>query len=244
MMALPRTVWGEFPDVFIHADERIVKRHPDYLAAKTGDAAAAGRLVAATLNEVQVAMLQHRVGENRPILVSVHACETTGVNAIPEALADALSDRLEWLIDENIIQINVVGHTGADGYTRLAHPARFDGEVMADADYVLVDDFIGQGGTLANLRGHLETHGARVIAATALTGKPYSAKLRLDPTQLHELRMKHGDELEVWWRERFGYGFNCLTQSEARYLAHSPDAHTIRNRIIAAEQARNRPSSA
>lgn len=244
MMALPRTVWGEFPDVFIHTDEQIVKRHPDYLAAKTGDAAAAGRLVAATFNEIQVALLQHQVGKNRPILVSVHAYETAGVNAIPEALADELSDRLEWRIDENIIQTNVVGHTGADGYTRLAHPAHFDGEVITGADYVVVDDFIGQGGTLANLRGHLETHGARVIAAMVLTGKPYSAKLRLDSIQLHELRMKHGDQLESWWRERFGYGFDCLTQSEARYLTRSSDAHLIRTRIVAAEQTRNRSSSA
>jgi hypothetical protein len=97
---------------------------------------------------------------------------------------------------------------------------------------------------ISSQRGHLETHDARVIAAMVLTGKPYSAKLRLDSIQLHELRMKHGDELEIWWRERFGYGFDCLTQSEARYLTHSPDAHLIRTRIIAAEQARNRSSSA
>ena len=39
----------------------------------------------------------------------------------------------------------------------------------------MVDDFIGQGGTLANLRGWIEEHGGKVVAAVALTGKPYSA---------------------------------------------------------------------
>ena len=50
---------------------------------------------------------------------------------------------------------------------------------MKEPEYFLVDDFIGQGGTLTNLRGFVESHGAKVIGATALTGKGYSAKLSL-----------------------------------------------------------------
>lgn len=57
---------------------------------------------------------------------------------------------------------------------------------------------------------------------------------------LEELRQKHGQELETWWQERFGYAFDRLTQSEARYLARSQVAETSRNRIAAAEQAGNR----
>jgi hypothetical protein len=53
--------------------------------------------------------------------------------------------------------------------------------------------------------------------------------------QLEELRQKHGEEFEKWWQERFDYTFDCLTQSEARYLTRSPDAETIRNRLAAAE---------
>ena len=96
------------------------------------------------------------------------------------------------------------------------------------------------GGTLANLRGFVESNGGRVLAAVTLTGKPHSARLKLDDKQLAELREKHGTELEKWWLERFGHAFDCLTQSEARYLARTPDVETIRNRIAAAEQAGNR----
>ncbi|HBG04134.1 MAG TPA: hypothetical protein DDY22_00920 [Geobacter sp.] len=32
-----------------------------------------------------------------------------------------------------------------------------------------------------------------------------------------------------------GYSFDCLTQSEARYLTDAPDADTIRDRIAEAE---------
>ena len=99
---------------------------------------------------------------------------------------------------------------------------------------VLLDDFIGQGGTLANLRGWVETSGATVIGAVGLTGKAYSAVLNPSREQLHALRQKHGTALEQWWRERFGHAFDCLTQSEARYLTHAPNIGTIRNRIAAA----------
>ena len=58
--------------------------------------------------------------------------------------------------------------------------------------------------------------------------------------QLALLRAKHGKELEIWWNERFGHSFDCLTQSEARYLERNQDADTIRNRIAEAEQKGNR----
>lgn len=43
----PRTPWGNFPDVLIHASESAVKQHPAYEAAKSGDDSAATNLVLA-----------------------------------------------------------------------------------------------------------------------------------------------------------------------------------------------------
>jgi len=51
----------------------------------------------------------------------------------------------------------------------LVASAIFDGEVQPGAAYVLVDDHIGLGGTLANLRGYGEVRGGSVIAITTLT---------------------------------------------------------------------------
>jgi hypothetical protein len=154
-----------------------------------------------------------------------------------------LAKHLRWITDKGIVQINVVQHTGADGFSRLARQAEFDGDVQSGARYVLVDDFIGQGGTLANLKGYIESRGGYVIASSSLTGKPYSAKLNLSQERLDELREKHGKNLEDWWQERFGHGFDRLTESEARYLSRSPDVDTIRNRIAAAEQTGNSETS-
>ncbi len=175
----------------------------------------------------------------QPTLVSAHALERDGVNAIPEVFADELGRMLGWPIDTGIVQVNVVSHTGANGFWRLARQAEFEGPVEVGRDYVLVDDFVGMGGTLANLKGHIESHGGKVLAAVSLTGKSYSAKLAPTAERLHDLRTKHGTELENWWLGRFAHGFDALTESEARYLARTETADTVRNRIAEAEQTGN-----
>lgn len=87
---------------------------------------------------------------------------------------------------------------------------------------------------MANLKGYIEFKGRKVIGAAVLIGKDFSAKLALTNERLSALRAKHED-LEDWWKTRFGYGFDRLTQSEARYLERTKDANTIRDRITEAE---------
>ena len=236
----PRLPWNGFPDVSIHASESAVKQHPRYPAAKSGDAEAAIVLVHDTLNPDQVGALEAMFPGETPTLVSAHAYEREGVNAIPEALADELGRLLSWPVDSEIVQSNIVAHTGAGGFERLARQASFDGAIKSCLSYVLVDDFVGMGGTLANLRGYIHTHGGNVLAAVALTGKPYSARLALSLKQLEELRERHGQTAENWWRERFDHAFDALTESEARYLTRTPDFERIRDQIAAVEQTRDR----
>jgi hypothetical protein len=227
-----RTAWNlDFPPVLIHADESLVKHHSAYLAAKMGDTESAASLVNEVLNDAVIEELR-AFHLSKPILISVHAEEEMGKNAIPEVMADVLAVRLGWDTEPYVVQANVVNHTGADGFSRLARQAVFSGTVVAERNYVIVDDFIGQGGTIANLRGHIEQQDGHVIAATVLTGKPFSATLRLSPDQLVILREKHGN-IENWWLTTFGFGFDCLTESEARYLIRTPNAEHIRNRITA-----------
>ena len=235
----PRVAWRNFPDAVLLADETRTKRHPAYSNAKAGDAGAAANLVHALVDESGISAVRRllsNVEAVQPLLVSAHAYERDGVNAIPAALAKLLSKRLGVPFYTAVVQTNVVAHTGASGYGRLARQAAFGGEVGTGHEYIMVDDFIGQGGTLANLRGWTEKQGGTVVGAVGLTGKPYSAKLSPSGEQLHELRQRHGPSFEKWWRENFGHAFDCLTLSEARYLARSPDADTIRDRLAAAKR--------
>lgn len=231
---LRRTPWRDFPDVVIHAEEPVVKKHSHYPAAKGGHEKAAEELVIETIAAEAVGRIGSILAGRRPLLLAVHALETEGGNAIPRVFARVLSRTLDLSVERGVIQSNQVKHTGAGGFYRLASPALFEGVVQQGAEYFLVDDFIGQGGTLANLRGLIESQGALVVGATALTGKSYSAKLRLEDQTLRTLREKHGKELETWWITTFGYGFERLTESEARYLTRADDAHTISERITAA----------
>jgi hypothetical protein len=233
----PRTSWGNFPDVLIHASESAVKQHPAYKAAKAGDGNAAIVLVNDAMSTAQNQRLLDLMGGHKPTLVSAHAYEREGVNAIPEIFADALGKALNWPVDAGVLQTNVVAHTGADGFSRLARQAEFEGPIQIGCEYVLVDDFVGMGGTLANMKGYIESHGGKVLAAVSLTGKPHSAKLAPSPERLQELRGKHGTELENWWIGRFAHAFDALTESEARYLAHTETVDTIRDRIAALQQA-------
>lgn len=224
----------DFPDIGLHADELAVKRHVDYGAAKSGDMLAAARLVSEFVNDEVVQQIGDIAAGQETELVAIHALESGGVNEIPAELAKLISGRLALSVNSSIVQSNSVGHTGASGFRRLANQAIFAGDTTPGRNYFLVDDFVGQGGTLANLIGFLVSQGGRVLGATVLTGKTYSAKLAPDVLQIQALRNKHGTEFEIWWERRFGFSFDCLTRSEARYLERSADADTIRNRLAEA----------
>ena len=233
----PRAAWRGFPDAILLAPERETLAHPRYAAAKSGDASEAARLVHALVDPTDLASVTGRIlgsARHSHVLACAHAYERDGYNAIPAALAQLVSELSGIAFDTSLVQTNIVWHTGSDGYGRLARQAAFGGHVIPKRSYIVVDDFIGQGGTVANLRGWIESSGATVVQAIALTGKPYSARLNPTPEQLHELRTRHGAEFENWWVQRFGHAFDCLTQSEARYLARSPDVDTIRSRLAAA----------
>lgn len=232
-MVLPtRYPWGEFPDATIHASESDVKRHPAYHQAKAGDAEAAERLVLATLSYDVLLHLKHAYGHLAPVLLPVHADESLGINAIPIAMAHIFANVLEWDIETDVVQANIVSHTGADGFTRLRNQAIFEGAIGSGVNYVLIDDFLGQGGTIANLRGYVIAQGRQVLAVSVLTGKDYSARLAPANDKLVELRRKHG-AIEFWWKRRFGFGFECLTASEVRYLIQTPTSERIVERLEA-----------
>jgi hypothetical protein len=119
-MQPPRRPWSDFPDVVIHAAESRVKQHSAYPAAKSGDAGVALDLVRDVFDHALPGRLRALVGDRQPMLVSAHAYEREGVNAIPEVLADVMANRLDWRVDGGVVQTNVVTPTGADGFARLA----------------------------------------------------------------------------------------------------------------------------
>lgn len=234
-----RTIWpDDFPDAVIHSLLEIRNAHPDYPAAKAGSREAAFRLVIDLFDHTEArSELKHIVQGANPLLAAVSAIEATGFNAIPDALAVLVSDAIDADIETGEIrQINKVGHTKARGWHRFVTQAEFTGTVELGRNYVLVDDHIGFGGTLANLRGYIELHGGRVIAMTTLTETRDARKIALQKATLDMLLSKHGQELQQFWTEIFGFGLECLTELEANYLCRQSSIDKIRRRLAAAAE--------
>ncbi len=232
-----RTIWpANTPNVITHTTVRHRDNHPDYVAGKSGDRIAASRLITDIVNDAAIDQLRLILGHREPLILPVYAIETSGRNVIPDVFAHDLAVRLDLRVNTTVIQINLAGHTRAGGFERLARPALFMGPIERGRDYLLVDDHVGMGGTLANLRGHVETNGGTVILMTTLTQSRDSHHIALTQATLLRLREKHGDELERYWRDNFGYGLEALTEPEAGYLLRTPDVERIRNRILAAKR--------
>ena len=77
------------------------------------------------------------------------------------------------------------------------------------------------------MRGYIEAGGGRVIAMTTLTESRTACKISATPETINVLRLKHGQELETFWQETFGYSLDCLTEIEAGYLARQPSFDAI-----------------
>ncbi len=241
----PRTPWApEFPDVIIHTTVRERDRHPSYAAAKSGDAAAGWFLARDLLSAPSLAELQVIVSAQAtdPILLPVTALETGGFNAIPDAMAEVISGRLGWRVSTGeIVQSNKVGHTRAKAFNRLVTPATFAGAVESGGLYVLVDDHVGLGGTLANLKGHVETRGGTVIAITTLTETRGGRHIALGDTTRDMLWARHGHSLDTLWRNQLGHGLDGLTNVEGGILCRELSVDAIRARLAqAAVEVRGR----
>lgn len=138
---------------FLFTDDATLKAHPDYRAAKAGDQAAAVNVVWDIAADYLVKVVQKLPRD--VTFVAPFAREATGDNAIPQVLAAACASLAGSKIDNEIVQVTRVFHTGADPMERLSLRAQFEGDVIAGECYVLVDDVINMGG--APLQNSLTT---------------------------------------------------------------------------------------
>ena len=228
-----------FPEVVVHSSERERDAHPDYKAAKAGDSEAAFRLVRDLVKVECVEKLKALVGDQQAKLASVSAIESAGYNAIPEAMAVELQHLTGLPLETGELrQSNRVFHTRTDAWHRFVTPAEFRGSVF-QAPYLLIDDHVGMGGTLANLRGYIEENGGRVVAMTTLSETRDARRIALTLDTLNMLNCMHGQELGEFWREHVGFSLDCCTELEGAYLCRKRSADYIRRCLVkAAKRAR------
>ncbi|MBC2594942.1 hypothetical protein H5P28_11805 [Ruficoccus amylovorans] len=222
----------KLPDVIIAHPLATATAHPDYKAAKLGDIDAAYRLARDLVDDTVIERVRESLGSNLDsTVIGVRAQEGQGDNMIPLMVADRLAQALGLELDSSIYQSNRPERTKKDGLDRIFSQVEFAGPVVKDGKYFMVDDTLSQGGTFMGLASHIEANGGEVIGAFTLTGKQYSRRLQLSDPVLKKVREKYGD-LEAQFRQATGYGFDALSESEARYLATFKQADRVRDRIL------------
>jgi len=178
------------------------------------------------------------------MVVSTHAVEGQGKNALPHALAEFIGKYGNLNVDEGIIQTDIVKRTGENSWYRFAHRPHFEGTVQAGREYILVDDVFSAGGTFSEMRQFIESNGGKVVDAVALANgaRSMNAQLAPAPGRALELEHKYGVEsLQKFLKEEQLYGGNykALTDAEARTLLGAPSLDEARDRIAAARQERS-----
>ncbi|WP_395146112.1 zincin-like metallopeptidase domain-containing protein (plasmid) [Moraxella atlantae] len=229
-----RTDWGDFPPVISNGKLGDLKNEPEYQEAKGGDFAQSLDLVNKLIKDETIDRIKAMIGDEKPIIVPILSEEATGKNRIPQATAYILASKLGLKVDENIFQSNTVKRTDTGIYHRYVAPPKFVGEVEQGKSYLIVDDTLSVGGTVATLKGYIENQGGKVVGATVMTAFDYNVDIAIKQNMLQSLNEKQG--LDEYWHKEFGYSLDKLTQQEAGHLK-KPTLEQIQERVQEARQA-------
>jgi hypothetical protein len=230
-----RVPWRSgFPDVLVHAPwsgADGVGKHSKHRAAKRErDMAAAGQVIGTFIKPDLIDALYDIYEaldlERPPLLVAPALTEANRKNALPIAFAEAISSVTGWKTAKLIFQARSSNRDlTKDGWYRLTHEPGFYGEVEQGRHYVLVDDVMTMGGTLASLRGFIENQSGAVIAMTALAGERNgNFPISLAQSTLGRLTGHLGGSLDGLVRKECGHGIDCLTEQEGEFLLRCPTA--------------------
>lgn len=142
------------------------------------------------------------------------------LNVLPAQFAAHLAERLDAEVDTEILQIARVGRTTAKELERFLWQPHFQGTVRTDVAYVIVDDVLTWGGTLAALRSFIIANGGTVAAyATLACGRPGDQPLAISKQTLESVVGQFGNDFGSFWKGEIGHVAQSLTEAEGRYLA-------------------------
>lgn len=215
---------------FLFDDDTQLKAHSDYRAAKSGNQTAALSLVYDLCLDFLIDTTERLPRD--VIFVAPFAREATGDNAIPQVLAAICAEITGDIVDNEIVQVTRVFHTGADPMERLITRPQFEGEVISGRNYVLVDDVVNMGGTLAELANYITQLGGEVKAVITIVNAGRIKTLSPEHSVIKRLQERYQDEIY----NIFGIKTNALTANEAQYLIGFRTADEIRGRVTKARE--------
>lgn len=219
----------------VHTTVSALKKFPQYDAAKEGDREAGLATAQRFIKPKKVLALK----EQHPdaIVVFVHAEESAGRNTIPLGMAAVYEDA-GFTVDAEIVQSSKAERTKKSSVLRLVSLPKFAGPVTSGGKHVLLDDVLGQGGTVNELRHHIESNGGQVVAVHGLTAGYAATILPIKSTTVSALETKFGREpLEQFIQEYDLAGrIEALTEKQGRFILNQPSLGALRDRITQERQ--------
>jgi hypothetical protein len=221
-------VWGNnFPKGFGHTSIAYLKKCPDFERAKNGDLTAAFRVVQRCVKPSRIIEMIEKFPDS--VLLPV-----LGRNALPLAFAETIGLPV-W---KKVIPISTLPRKKMMAIQRLLHKPVFAGSIQEGKEYIIVDDIITQGGTIAALREFVLARGGKVVAVTALAFSIGSHHIAPTINILHYLFFKFGYTiylLQIIGIFRF---FNEMTHSQVKYLLKFSSVYNIFRKIVYADSIR------
>jgi hypothetical protein len=198
----------DFPKGIGHTSIAFLKRCVGFKDAKNGDLNAAHIVVSQCVKHDRLFELHGKY----PCAVLL---PVLGKNQLPMALAHAVGLPI-WT---DVVLIKTISRKLLCAIERLLHKPVFTGYIQEGLDYILVDDVISQGGTMAALRQYVLSLGGNVVAIVALAYAIGSHAIAPKAHYVVHLVVKFGKALISLLR-RFGIAASVrgLTNSQAKYL--------------------------
>ena len=233
-----RVSWNNFPPVIRNSSENQLAKNMSYIAAKCGNDEAAIKLVDVNLTDDTTRAISYFIKDQNPCLLPVIATCEKGTDKIPLAMASVIADRLNLDVEIGIVQIDQLERNDDAPERLLGYNPRFAGTVETGRSYLILDDSLSMGGSVASLRGFIENRGGHVTSAMVMNADDRSLELPVTPQMVEDLESKHGSEVNQFFQENFNYGIDKLTQREATYIKNAPSFDRIRDSITEAHSER------
>jgi hypothetical protein len=198
-----------------------LRRCPGFEDAKRGDFDAAQYVVSRCAKKDRLDILRNRYPDAALIPV-------LGTNGLPLALAEAIGLPI-W---HRVRLLHTVSRKQLCAFKRLLHKPVFNGDIAKGRSYIIVDDIVTQGGTVAALREFIMSHGGKVVAVAALAYAIGSHNVAPQKWNIVRLTVKFGTKLPPLLREAgVAAVVRALTNSQAKYLLRFASVRNIQKRL-------------
>ncbi len=202
----------------------------DFFRAKHNrDVEAALKVVRKTLDTCylhRVEQMQKEMGSNAPVFVA--PVRKDGHNAMAATAASYLGEMLNQQVDKKIVE--QPGNTRKDmvKISKLFEFPSFSGDVEPGRHYIVVDDMVGLGSTIAELRSYIIRKGGIYDFACCLAS-PSGQDHLINPFPFQEglVRKSIGDGLVKQFEEKTGINIASLTRKESFLLAGDKARETL-----------------